>query len=125
MRSTTRISSLVAVVAAVSFVAPAATGAEEAVPPAAPAAVAAPVANPDCAAEPAQEIEALFAVAGPPVCEAEAAAPAPAAQPELEPILLQGPPPIRRFCRCGCGAGCATDADCGPGGKCVAFVSCC
>ncbi len=36
------------------------------------------------------------------------------------------PPPKRKgFCRCGCGIGCTTDADCGPGGSCDAFVTCC
>jgi hypothetical protein len=31
----------------------------------------------------------------------------------------------RRYCRCGCGARCSTDADCGPGGSCVGFITCC
>lgn len=31
----------------------------------------------------------------------------------------------RRYCRCGCGARCYTDTDCGPGGSCVAFITCC
>lgn len=36
------------------------------------------------------------------------------------------PPPKRKgFCRCGCGIGCTTDADCGPGGSCDPFVTCC
>lgn len=43
----------------------------------------------------------------------------------LEPIAQQGPPNRRRFCRCGCGVTCETDADCGPGGSCVAFITCC
>lgn len=30
-----------------------------------------------------------------------------------------------RYCRCGCGVRCSTDADCGPGGSCVGFVTCC
>lgn len=32
---------------------------------------------------------------------------------------------VRRYCRCGCGARCSTDADCGPGGSCVGFITCC
>lgn len=31
----------------------------------------------------------------------------------------------RGFCRCGCGVRCSTNADCGPGGSCVSFVTCC
>ena len=29
------------------------------------------------------------------------------------------------YCRCGCGARCSKDSDCGPGGNCVAFITCC
>lgn len=29
------------------------------------------------------------------------------------------------YCRCGCGVRCSKDSDCGPGGSCVAFVTCC
>lgn len=29
------------------------------------------------------------------------------------------------YCRCGCGARCKSDADCGGVGSCVAFISCC
>jgi len=43
----------------------------------------------------------------------------------VEPIEQMGPPIKKRYCRCGCGATCSTDADCGPGGSCVAFVTCC
>ena len=39
--------------------------------------------------------------------------------------LEQKGPPLRRYCKCGCGITCETDADCGPGGSCVAFVTCC
>jgi len=31
----------------------------------------------------------------------------------------------RGYCRCGCGATCSSDADCGAGGSCVAFITCC
>jgi hypothetical protein len=31
----------------------------------------------------------------------------------------------RGYCRCGCGATCTSDADCGPGGSCVKAISCC
>ena len=41
------------------------------------------------------------------------------------PIAQQGPPIRQHYCRCGCGVTCTTDADCGPGGSCVAFVTCC
>ncbi|HEX6901646.1 MAG TPA: hypothetical protein VF789_18100 [Thermoanaerobaculia bacterium] len=30
-----------------------------------------------------------------------------------------------RTCRCSCGAPCKTDADCGPGGRCSAGITCC
>ncbi len=30
-----------------------------------------------------------------------------------------------RTCRCSCGAPCKTDADCGPGGRCGAGITCC
>jgi|GEM_PF-2889695 len=41
------------------------------------------------------------------------------------PIAQQGPPIRQHYCKCGCGVTCTTDADCGPGGSCVAFVTCC
>jgi hypothetical protein len=34
-------------------------------------------------------------------------------------------PPRFRTCRCSCGSPCKTDADCGPGGRCTAGVTCC
>jgi len=34
-------------------------------------------------------------------------------------------PPHHGYCVCGCGVTCTTDADCGPGGRCVAFITCC
>lgn len=43
-----------------------------------------------------------------------------AGTPEPE-FLAAGKP---GYCRCGCGARCRTDADCG-GAACVAFISCC
>ncbi|HVR95736.1 MAG TPA: hypothetical protein VMW27_03930 [Thermoanaerobaculia bacterium] len=30
-----------------------------------------------------------------------------------------------RTCRCSCGQPCKTDADCGPGGRCTAGITCC
>lgn len=42
----------------------------------------------------------------------------------LEPEWLQGPPGLRKYCRCGCGIGCQTSADCG-GDPCQAFITCC
>jgi len=42
-----------------------------------------------------------------------------------EPIAQQGPPIRRGYCKCGCGITCETDADCGPGGSCVGFITCC
>src|SRR5262245_40318946 len=38
---------------------------------------------------------------------------------------LMAKPPRHGYCKCGCGVGCTTDADCGPGGQCVAFITCC
>jgi len=29
------------------------------------------------------------------------------------------------FCLCGCGVRCSTNADCGPGGQCRPFITCC
>ena len=40
--------------------------------------------------------------------------------PELVPNALH-----HRTCRCSCGYPCNSDADCGPGGSCDAFISCC
>ena len=40
--------------------------------------------------------------------------------PELIPTALH-----RRTCRCSCGYPCNSDADCGPGGSCEEFISCC
>ena len=121
MRSSTWVSPLFAVVAMLSFVA--ASGAEAPVPPVAAEPAAAVTADADCAAEASPEVATLFAVAEAPVCAAETAAPVSA--PEPEPIFQQGPPQLRRFCHCGCGVPCTTDDDCGAGGRCVAFVTCC
>lgn len=30
-----------------------------------------------------------------------------------------------RTCRCSCGQPCQSDADCGPGGRCTAGITCC
>lgn len=47
----------------------------------------------------------------------------------LSPALAQattaGVIDTHRSCRCGCGGSCQTDADCGPGGICEPFPSCC
>ena len=45
--------------------------------------------------------------------------PAQAATNPIAEILLG------KTCRCSCGRPCKTDADCGPGGNCVAGYSCC
>lgn len=119
MRKWSWIPSLVLAVAAAVLVAPS-VAAEETAPPAPEPAVAA-AADDGCAADAAQEIEAILRVAEKPMCTA--ATPAAAAAPE--PIFQQGPKPRRRFCHCGCGVPCTTDTDCGPGGRCVAFVTCC
>jgi hypothetical protein len=46
----------------------------------------------------------------------------PATQPAPE---FMAKPPRHGYCKCGCGGGCTTDADCGPGGQCVRFITCC
>jgi hypothetical protein len=38
---------------------------------------------------------------------------------------VAGPIGPHRSCRCGCGGFCQTDADCGPGGHCDPFPTCC
>jgi hypothetical protein len=43
----------------------------------------------------------------------------------LSPELLPAAIPHHRTCRCSCGYPCDSDADCGPGGRCDAFISCC
>lgn len=43
----------------------------------------------------------------------------------VDPIAEMGPPTRQHYCKCGCGATCQTDADCGEAGSCVAFVTCC
>lgn len=52
------------------------------------------------------------------------------AEPQVCPAVQIGVPEPefmarRGYCRCGCGATCTTDADCGPGGSCVRAISCC
>lgn len=119
MRKWSWIPSLVLAVAAAVLVAPSVAAGETAPPAPEPAVAAA--ADDGCATEATQEIEALLGAAEAPMCLA--ATPAAAVAPE--PILEQGPLGLRRFCRCGCGVGCTSDADCGPGGRCVAFATCC
>jgi len=58
-----------------------------------------------------------------PVCTAEPSLPS--GELFAPPITQQGPPIRQHYCRCGCGTTCTTDADCGPGGSCVAFITCC
>lgn len=78
--------------------------------PQASLAMTAPVAQPGCGAA----ILDLPAEAG--ICPAVAVE-----TPEPEFMAK----PVRRgFCRCGCGIGCTTDADCG-GASCDAFATCC
>lgn len=81
---------------------------------AAPAAVAAP-----CAAD-VVDVAALL--------RGDAMPAAPAASPLAVPQVAEAEwpvRPLRRYCRCGCGATCTTDADCGPGGVCGTMASCC
>lgn len=91
---------------ALAFLGLAPAFAEEA--PQASAAVTAPDAQPGCGAA------VLDLSAEAQIC--------PAAQvgiPEPEFMARRG------YCRCGCGATCTSDADCGPGGRCVSFITCC
>ncbi len=74
-------------------------------------------------AAPAANLAAALRVAQAPACSTqtsatEATTPLPAA-------IDQARPPFTRYCKCGCGITCETDADCGPGGQCVQFVTCC
>ena len=57
----------------------------------------------------------------------EAAGTCPAVTPEsaLPEFLSPDANARQGYCRCGCGARCSKDSDCGAGGNCVAFVSCC
>jgi hypothetical protein len=93
---------------------------------AAPAAYAneAPATAP-CAAAP-EDLTALLAPAASALVDAPIEASTlrtTGATQSLEELLAK---PIRGYCRCGCGARCTTDADCGGGtGSCVAFISCC
>jgi hypothetical protein len=43
----------------------------------------------------------------------------------ISPELLPTATLRRRTCRCSCGFPCNSDADCGPGGSCDAFITCC
>lgn len=57
----------------------------------------------------------------------EAAGTCPAVTPEsAAPAFLSPDTSARQgYCRCGCGVRCSKDSDCGPGGSCVGFVTCC
>jgi hypothetical protein len=97
---------VVAVFALVALSLTPAFAAEEA-PPTAAAETATAAAQPGCGA-------ALDLSAEPQVC--------PAVQigvPEPEFMARRG------YCRCGCGVTCTSDADCGSGGRCVSFITCC
>jgi hypothetical protein len=43
----------------------------------------------------------------------------------VEAIPIAGRAPGFRTCVCSCGYPCRTDADCGPGGRCGAGITCC
>jgi hypothetical protein len=49
----------------------------------------------------------------------------PAVAPDAAAPELMARPPRLRTCVCSCGAPCQTDADCGPGGRCGAGITCC
>ena len=85
-----------------------------------PAAAGAPAA--DCAPA-APTVKPAPAAADIPICSAEPDTLTGQLFPT--PITQQGPPVRKHYCKCGCGATCTTDADCGAGGSCVAFVTCC
>jgi hypothetical protein len=57
----------------------------------------------------------------------EAAAGTPAVTPESALPDFMAPATGARlgYCRCGCGVRCSKDSDCGAGGNCVSFVTCC
>ena len=42
-----------------------------------------------------------------------------------EALSVAGGPPISKTCVCSCGFPCKSDADCGPGGRCRAGITCC
>jgi hypothetical protein len=64
---------------------------------------------------------------------ADALAPEPALTPVPAPeetaagldLLPEPSAASLRTCRCSCGFRCTTDADCGPGGRCLPGISCC
>lgn len=76
----------------------------------------------ECASAASLELASVLEAVEAPVCSVT---PGPAERGLfVEPIEQKGPP-IRRYCKCGCGITCTSDADCGEGGSCVAFVTCC
>lgn len=101
---------------------PAAASDQPAAPAQAPVATALPQLGGCPSAAPA-EVAAAPAEDPVPVCSADD--PQPGAALFIEPIEQKGPPSRRGYCKCGCGITCETDADCGPGGSCVGFVTCC
>ncbi|HEX9943878.1 MAG TPA: hypothetical protein VGG03_17840 [Thermoanaerobaculia bacterium] len=49
----------------------------------------------------------------------------PVIAPENPAPEFMAAPTRGRTCRCSCGYPCKTDADCGPGGRCTAGITCC
>ena len=77
----------------------------------------------DCGPAPPADLASLvLEPAEAPVCSAEPRNPT--GKLFVVAVEQQGPP-IKRYCQCGCGITCETDADCGPDGSCVAFITCC
>lgn len=126
MPSPQRTTVLLLALAVLVLVALPAAASDQAPAPAQPA--AAQVAQPpgcthEGPAAPTAALGAAFDAAQVPACSTQAPSAA-ATGPSLGPIE-EARPPREGFCVCGCGITCQTDADCGPGGNCVLFVSCC
>ena len=76
----------------------------------------------DCGSTAPVDLAALVEPTEAPTCSVDS--PADAAEPLVAPVEQQGPPNTG-YCACGCGITCETDADCGEGGSCVKFITCC